>query len=89
MKPVRPEYMEAFEDEILRNDRNGGLSGARGHRPGYGFDYLSRGREWTVEQTMDLHPDLVKLLSKFYTEEDQRSWRPSRRPKKTLVLREK
>lgn len=74
MKPTRPAYMEAFEDEILEAMIEMMAYQERVDIVQATALIICRVDEgWTVEQSMDLHPDLVKLLSKLYTEEDQRS----------------
>lgn len=74
MQTQRPDYMTDFEDEILESMIEMMAYQERVDIVQATALIICRVDEkWTVEQSMDLHPDLVKLLSKLYVEEDQRS----------------
>ena len=73
MQQERPDYMDSWEDEILEcmiemlayQERVDIVQATA-------LIICRLDNSWTVEQSMDLHPDLVKMLSKFYSEEDSR-----------------
>ena len=74
MQATRPEYMSAWEDEILESMIEMMAYQERVDIVQATSLIICRVDEkWTIEQSMDLHPDLIKMLSKLYTEEDQRS----------------
>ena len=74
MQAQRPEYMAPWEDEILENMIEMMAYQERVDIVQATSLIICRvDQSWTVEQSMDLHPDLIKLLSAFYTEEDKRS----------------
>ena len=74
MNPQRPEYMAPFEDEILESMIEMMAYQERVDIVQATSLIICRvDQTWTVEQSMDLHPDLVKMLSTLYTEEDKRS----------------
>lgn len=74
MQAQRPEYMAPFEDEILESMIEMMAYQERVDIVQATALIICRVDEkWTVEQSMDLHPDLIKLLSHLYTEEDKRS----------------
>jgi len=74
MQTTRPEYMSPFEDEILESMIEMMAYQERVDIVQATALIICRvDEEWTVEQSMDLHPDLVKLLSSLYNDEDKRS----------------
>ena len=74
MQSQRPEYMADFEDEILESMIEMMAYQERVDIVQATALIICRVDEkWTVEQSMDLHPDLIKLLSQLYVEEDKRS----------------
>lgn len=74
MQPERPSYMEPFEDEILESMIEMMAYQERVDIVQATALLICRIDEnWSVDQSMDLHPDLVKALSQLYVEEDQRS----------------
>jgi hypothetical protein len=73
MQQDRPEYLSSFEDEILENMIEMMAYQERVDIVQATALIICRVDEkWTVEQSMDLHPDLIKLLSTLYNEEDSR-----------------
>lgn len=74
MLSQRPDYMEPFEDEIMESIIEMMAFQERVDIVQATAMIICRVNEkWTVEQSMDLHPDLIKLLSELYSEEDRRS----------------
>lgn len=74
MDQPRPDYMEPFEEEILERMIEMLAYQERVNIVQATSLIICRVDEkWTVEQSMDLHPDLIVMLSKLYAEEDQRS----------------
>jgi len=74
MQQERPEYMAPFEDEILESMLEMMAYQERVDIVQATALIICRVDEkWTVEQSMDLHPDLVKALSGLYVDEDKRS----------------
>ena len=74
MRPERPEYMEPFEDEILENMIEMMAFQERVDIVQATALLICRiDEKWSVEQSMDLHPDLIKELSMLYVEEEKRS----------------
>jgi len=74
MQPQRPDYMAPWEDEILEN-----LIAMMAYQERVNIVQATAliicrvEEEWTVEQSMELHPDLVTGLSLLFSEEDARS----------------
>ena len=74
MEVKRPDYMDAFEDEILESMIEMMAYQERVDIVQATSLIICRlDEKWTVDQSMDLHPDLVKALSQLYVDEDQRS----------------
>ena len=74
MQPERPEYMAPYEEEILENMIEMLAYQERVDIVQATALLICRiDEKWSVEQSMDLHPDLVKALSMLYVEEDRRS----------------
>jgi len=74
MATPRPEYLGPFEDEILESMIEMMAYQERVDIVQATSLIICRVDDgWTIEQSMDLHPDLIKLLSQLYTEEDKRS----------------
>jgi len=74
MKPSRPDYMGAYEEEILACMVDLMSYQERVNLVQATVLIICRVDDsWTVEQSMDLHPDLLRDLAILYYEEDQRS----------------
>lgn len=74
MLSERPSYMEPFEDEILESMIEMMAYQERVDIVQATALLICRiDEKWSVDQSMDLHPDLVKALSQLYVEEDKRS----------------
>jgi len=74
MQPQRPEYMAPWEDEILENLISMMAYQERVNIVQATALIICRVEEaWTVDQSMDLHPDLVTGLAILFAEEDARS----------------
>ncbi len=74
MQPQRPEYMAPWEDEILENLISMMAYQERVNIVQATALIICRVEEaWTVDQSMDLHPDLVTGLAVLFSEEDARS----------------
>ena len=74
MSEKRPKYMEKWEDEILERLVEMMAYQERTNVVQATALLICRVDEnWTVDQSMDLHPDLVSGLARLYAEEDQKS----------------
>jgi len=74
MQAQRPEYMAPWEDEILENLISMMAYQERVNIVQATALIICRVEEaWTVDQSMDLHPDLVTGLAILFAEEDARS----------------
>ena len=73
MQPQRDDYLSPWEDEIMENviemmayqDRVDIVQATA-------LIICRVDDSWTIEQSMNEHPDLIKLLSQLYAEEDKR-----------------
>lgn len=74
MNPSRPDYMGAYEEEILACMVDLMSYQERVNLVQATVLIICRiDDSWTVDQSMDLHPDLLRDLAILYHEEDQRS----------------
>ena len=73
MQPQRDDYLSPWEDEILENVIEMMAYQERVDIVQATALIICRVDDgWTIEQSMDEHPDLIKLLSQLYAEEDKR-----------------
>ena len=73
MQPQRDDYLSPWEDEILENVIEMMAYQERVDIVQATALIICRVDDgWTIEQSMAEHPDLIKLLSQLYAEEDKR-----------------
>lgn len=74
MRTTRPDYMDEYEEEILEQMIEMMAYQERVNLVQATSLIICRvDPGWTIEQSMELHPDLVRDLATLYNEEDQRS----------------
>ena len=73
MQPQRDDYLSPWEDEIMENVIEMMAYQERVDIVQATALIICRVDDsWTIEQSMNEHPDLIKLLSQLYAEEDKR-----------------